>query len=379
MPMHGSHGEMGEVRYGHFDFDVDPLRYTQPPGTHWYHAHKHGSTALQVLNGLVGTFEIRGEFDADLDEYFETEGGGTLADRLMVVQQLQEKSPGLGGADQTGSILINGQANPVVSMAPGEIQRWRFVGATMQASAALRIGFPDVDGVRSPEVRQIAMDGVQFSPENYACQPFLNNPDCTPVGDTSEFQELTTFKLSPGNRIDVLVKAPDTPGTHCMVHEMTSDLPKKAAKMMDLAMDQKAAMMAGTCGISNGLAPIFTLVVEDGPAKNMTFPEEAQSPRLATYLADIPPVTDTALQKDIYYQRSARAVDVVEQQRWGGSSVSYPSEPLPAAQRERSRRLQVPGLARHAGHPDNREFTAQRLRPTAQLGSRGLAPTAIGA
>ena len=35
----------------------------------------------------------------------------------------------------------------------------------------------------SPEVRQIAMDGVQFSPENYTCQPFLNNPDCSPAAD----------------------------------------------------------------------------------------------------------------------------------------------------------------------------------------------------
>ena len=67
-----------------------------------------------------------------------------------------------------------------VTMRPGEIQRWRFVGATMQASAALRVGFPDVPGKRAPRVRQIAMDGVQFSPDNYACQPFLNNPDCSP-------------------------------------------------------------------------------------------------------------------------------------------------------------------------------------------------------
>lgn len=303
MPSHGPHGKHGYVRYGQFDFDVDSLRYTQPPGTHWYHAHKHGSTALQVLNGLVGTFEIRGEFDEQLESYFVDEGGGELEERLMVVQQLQENQPGLGGADQNGSVLVNGQANPIVRMAKGEIQRWRFIGATMQASAALRIGFPDVEGAESPQVKQIAMDGVQFSPENYGCQPFLNNADCSEQADDSGFNELTDFNLDPGNRIDVLVQAPTEAGVHCMVHTMTTELHEDAQNMIGVAMMQKAEAMAGTCGVdsNSGLGPLFTLIVEDRD-KAMTFPDESQFPPLASYLADIPPVTDPSLQKDVYYQ-----------------------------------------------------------------------------
>jgi L-ascorbate oxidase len=300
---HGTHGESGVVAYGHFDFAVDPLRYTQPPGTHWFHAHKHGSTGLQVLNGLVGTFEIRGEFDAALDDYFARDGGGALEDRLMVVQQLQEKQPGLGGADQNASVLINGQANPIVTMARGEIQRWRFVGATMQASAALRVGFPDVEGRESPQVRQIAMDGVQLSPENYGCQPFLNNPDCSPVPDESEFDELTDFALSPGNRVDMLVKAPDQAGTHCMVYDVTTTLHETAEEEIGGARAERAQVAAGTCGIdpNTGLGPLFTLVVEDRQ-REMTFPTVEQFPAMASYLADIPPVTDPSLQKDIHYE-----------------------------------------------------------------------------
>ncbi|MEM7585532.1 MAG: multicopper oxidase domain-containing protein [Acidobacteriota bacterium] len=301
MPEHGPHGDYGSVAYGQFDFDVDPLRYTQPPGTHWYHAHKHGSTGLQVLNGLVGTFKVHGEFDQQLEAFFETSGGGTLEDRLLVVQQLQEKQPGLGGADQNLSVLVNGQANPIVRMAKGEIQRWRFIGATMQASAALRVGFPDLPGRESPEVRQIAMDGVQFSPENYKCQPFLNNPDCTPAGDDSEFDELATFKLDPGNRIDVLVKAPDEAGVHCMLHDITAVLHENASEKVRGALRQRAKLSAGTCGLDNGLGPLFTLIVEDRE-KPMTFPDTSQFPPLAPYLVDIPAVTDPSLQKDVYYQ-----------------------------------------------------------------------------
>ena len=37
----------------------------QSPGTHWYHAHKHGSTAINVANGMTGAFIIEGQYDDD--------------------------------------------------------------------------------------------------------------------------------------------------------------------------------------------------------------------------------------------------------------------------------------------------------------------------
>ena len=298
---HASHGPHAPVAYGHFDYDVDPLRYTQAPGTHWYHAHKHGSTGLQILNGQVGTFEVRGEFDQKLEDYFRTKGGGALVDRLLVVQQLAERQTGLAGADQSGAVLVNGQGNPRVRMKAGEIQRWRFVGATMQASAALRIGFPDIAGKEEPEVRQIAMDGVQFSPENYTCQPFLNNPDCTPAKDDGAFNELTAFKLSPGNRVDVLVKAPATPGVHCMSLEITTELAGNDRARQ--ALVSRAATAEGTCGIdpNSGLGPLFTLVIDED-AKPMAFPARADFPPTPAFLADIPQVMNTAHQRTVFYE-----------------------------------------------------------------------------
>ncbi len=301
--MHSSHGEAGVVEYGHFDFDVDPLRYTQAPGTHWYHAHKHGSTALQVLNGLVGTFEIRGEFDAQLDNYFETKGGGALKDRLMVVQHIQEKQPALGGEDQNSSILINGQANPIVIMKKGEIQRWRFVGATMQSSAALKIGFPlGAEGDQNPIVRQIAMDGVQFSPENYDCQPFFNNPDCTEVTGESSFDELSTLKLHPGNRVDILIQAPLESGAHCLIYDVTTIMGNEGKEKAEGIFQIRADAAAETCGETNGLGSLLTLVVEEGEAQVMSFPEVEDYPAMPKYLSDIPAVTDPAKRKDIHYQ-----------------------------------------------------------------------------
>ena len=310
--MHSSHGENGVVQYGHSDFDIDPLRYTQAPGTHWYHAHKHGSTALQVLNGLVGTFKIRGEFDAQLDKYFETQGGGLLRDRLMVVQQVQENLPGLGGVAQSHAMLINGQANPIVTMKKGEIQRWRFLGATMQAASALQIGFPDVEGKNSPSVRQIAMDGVQFSPDNYDCQPFLNNPDCSEVPDQSNFDELTAFDLHPGNRVDILIQAPLEAGSHCVVYDIATILQNKAQKNADAIHEIRATAVEGTCGDIGKLGPLITLVVEEDE-KIMTFPEGSDYPAMASFLTDIPPVTEPSLMNEIHYQMAGQGSGVSTQ------------------------------------------------------------------
>ena len=56
----------------------------QAPGTHWYHAHKHGSTALNVANGMTGAFVIEGQYDDDLRKFY----GQGFRDQVLVIQQL---------------------------------------------------------------------------------------------------------------------------------------------------------------------------------------------------------------------------------------------------------------------------------------------------
>lgn len=292
MPTHAIHTR-GSMAIGTYDFNVDPLPPNQAPGTHWYHAHKHGSTALQVLNGLVGTFKVLGTFDEELESLFTDQGG--LEDRLLVVQQLQETLPGLGGVHPPPSPLINGQANPILTMQPGEIQRWRFVGATMQASAQLLIKFLDVDGdrVQEPEFRQIAMDGVQFAPENYDCQPLINGPRCQ-----SEPQK--AFKLPPGNRIDVLVKAPDTPGRHVMTYKMIGNFDPTVAEPMAARAKAKVDVLLGSLAgfaeaADDASPPLLTVEVVGEPVQQ-AFPnpclpgQEPQDhcfPRLPAFLDDL--------------------------------------------------------------------------------------------
>lgn len=168
----------------------------QSPGTHWYHPHKHGSTALHVLNGMAGAFIVEGDFDT-VPEIADAQ------DFVFVLQQIRDILSFPPGSGNPGppSILINGLSEPTVTMRPGEIQRWRFVSASMQASAVVELEFQNLEGEESPlpGMHLIALDGVQFANDQWG------DPD---KGETA----LERFVLAPGGRADFLVKAPDIPG-----------------------------------------------------------------------------------------------------------------------------------------------------------------------
>src|SRR6516165_9972098 len=46
------------------------LQMGQSPGTQWYHAHKHGSTAINGANGMTGAFIIEGRYDDELNAFY---------------------------------------------------------------------------------------------------------------------------------------------------------------------------------------------------------------------------------------------------------------------------------------------------------------------
>ncbi|MGH8584840.1 MAG: multicopper oxidase domain-containing protein [Gammaproteobacteria bacterium] len=165
---------------GRYQYAINPFPSNQAEGTHWYHPHKHGSVSLQLLNGMGGALLIEGPFDDWLNGFYKPQGG--LSEKVLVIQQLDDvlnffrQHPTYAPPQP----LINGQANPVVSMQPGEIQRWRLVNESMQASAQLQIGF---ENTSAPILKQIAQDGVQFAPQNYGNQP-------APVAGCAELQPL---------------------------------------------------------------------------------------------------------------------------------------------------------------------------------------------
>jgi FtsP/CotA-like multicopper oxidase with cupredoxin domain len=249
----------------------------QTPGTHWYHAHKHGSTAVNVSNGMTGAFIIEGKYDKDLEEAYQdyvlvNEKGQNItwsrerSQKVMVLNQLIAERPnamssakvfdtdteaGTSGAD----FSVNGRLRPRLKMQPGEVQLWRIVNTSGRTAAYFMPpqGMPD----ETIEWRQLAQDGVQFADGPY--QKSLNRP----------------LYMAPANRVDLLVKAP--------LNSKLKSFEIRIQNVMARSMVRPAPMQQGEA------APGTVLLTVDleGPDV-MKDDQQAQMPFLAT--APEPPV-----------------------------------------------------------------------------------------
>ncbi|GGR91374.1 hypothetical protein GCM10010269_33120 [Streptomyces humidus] len=154
-----------------------------PAGTFWYHPHLHGSTATQLLGGMAGVLVVEG----DVDEVPEIAAAREVVLCISELKVSGGRVPDLTSQgvydDIVSTFLVNGVKNPVLTIAPGEVQRWRIVNA-----GALTTHFLSLAG---QEMHQIACDGVTFM---------------KPVATTG-------LALPMGGRADVLVRGGE-PGTY---------------------------------------------------------------------------------------------------------------------------------------------------------------------
>lgn len=223
-----------DVALGDYQIRVDPFNYRQPEGSHWYHPHKHGSTALQVLNGMAGALLIEGALDDWLNNYYSHK----LIEKTMLVQQINDD---IGAVP--GYALVNGQVMPKITMQPGEVMRFRLVGALMNNGAKYTIQFPS-----GFDVKQIEQDGVQFSPKNYQAQPLRTGNITSGYG----------FKLDPGNRVDLLVMAPSASGSYGITHKMVGQLTEAESKAVNA---RNKAILKAAKKDTSGDPDLFTVEV----------------------------------------------------------------------------------------------------------------------
>jgi FtsP/CotA-like multicopper oxidase with cupredoxin domain len=208
------YNEFPQFWAGCFPYCIRPPKYNPPqyemgqaPGTHWYHAHKHGSTSIQIFNGMSGALIIEGDYDVKLRQSMPG-----VQEKVLVLQQFQnqpnrERTGGVSGAGKGPAkevgALVNGQLQPVITMKANEVQWWRLINATVQGGKpAFTLALVGNNGAKAPAFRQIAQDGVQFAWQNYASQITTPQPN---------------FMMAPGNRADILVQAPSTPGQATLV------------------------------------------------------------------------------------------------------------------------------------------------------------------
>lgn len=225
-----------------------PLVMGQAPGTHWYHAHKHGSTTINVANGMTGAFIIEGKYDDDLNAYYGA--NWTRTQPIIEINQLGVSPNLFTGTRGPLPLQVNGRPQPTVSMQSGEVQMWRIVNSPAR-SGTFFVGPP-----QGFSWKQLAQDGVQFSPANYQ-----NNQD-------------QPFLMAAGNRVDLLVKAPVNTGT----------------TPISVPVIVRQAINDAQAAAPSRNATLLTVVVQPGPAitgNRATFIPQAQAPTLPPFLTDI--------------------------------------------------------------------------------------------
>lgn len=245
------------------------MRMGQAPGTQWYHAHKHGSTAINVENGMSGAFIIEGKYDDDLDVAYS---GYVLANGkpwktrdqpVLVLNQIGTTPKLLGGSGASAiDFVVNGRLAPVAPMQSAEVQLWRIVNSSGRNAVYLMAppaGF---------HWRQLAQDGVQFANANY------RNSQDRPI------------YIAPGNRVDLLVQAPTN----------TTQAPIVGTVQVQLAMGRSAVKLAGAAGITLMSVSVSTAMpTKNGAPTAMELLSNAPVP--PKFLADI---TDAELEKSNY-------------------------------------------------------------------------------
>lgn len=266
-------------------YDPAKVKMGQAPGTHWYHAHKHGSTALNVANGMTGAFIIEGKYDDDLNKYYKSNPSWKFQEQVLVIQQLTTvlnlTVPGKGPGSRAVPLLsVNGRLAPVITMQPNQVQFWRLVNGA-ERDAALFQGFvargasTSCSGTPTTTCvhwKQLAQDGVQFNYTNY-----------------SGTKEDNQFNLAPANRADLLVQAPSAAGTY------------------DLKVQ------AGLC--RNGCNPqtetLLTVVVQGSAiSPGMPFISSVDNyPTFPPFLADIP-ASDIFVRRELVFQDNAGKLEI---------------------------------------------------------------------
>ncbi|MEO8128715.1 MAG: multicopper oxidase domain-containing protein [Bryobacteraceae bacterium] len=233
---------------GEFPFEFR-IEDDHPAGTYWYHAHKHGSSGVQLGNGMAGAIIIEGNLDAFLD----SKGFG---DRTLVLQQIpysfkydKDKKQNIPATVEWPNVfherfskytLINGRLKPSIVI-DGRAERWRFVHAGV--SEMEDIALLDSQGKKVP-LHRIAVDGIT-------------------TGKVEPFEEI---EMGPGYRVDVLVKLP--PGKYKLMKTAQSAItslrgvPEEAQELADVEVRGDSSQELPTNQEMSSYAPSFPDISE---------------------------------------------------------------------------------------------------------------------
>ncbi|WP_082803668.1 MULTISPECIES: multicopper oxidase family protein [unclassified Anabaena] len=216
-----------------------------PAGTFWYHPHLHGLVAEQLFGGLAGLFVVRGELDeipeikAAKEEFlvlqdFAFDGEG----RLMSSARMSIMTGREGDV-----ITVNGESNPSLSLPAEGLVRWRILNASTSRFYRLAL--------EKHPFYLIATEG----------------------GALEQPVEVSELLLTPGQRVEVLVKGDRQPGQYRLLN-----LPYNRGAI-GMGMMGSRGMMGG----NRNTPTVLATVNYDSPVKPAALPKKlAAIPALPT-------------------------------------------------------------------------------------------------
>lgn len=239
-----------------FAYDIRlPRDHTR--GSYWYHAHTHGSTAIQVGSAMAGALVV----EDDPDSIPPALRAANAGEKVMVIQTMLYDTAGRAenitaffpdpssgrnpACDSGGSgctwegsdrrVTINGQIVPVLRMRPGEVQRWRLVDGSFRETIGFR--------VTGHALHEIATDGLY-------------------TGRIDTWRDGQDLVLFPGYRSDVLIQA-GLPGRY----EVLDDTAASAPTLRGVREEPN----------------VIALLIVDGPMMDMRLPTQAEMAPLAPF------------------------------------------------------------------------------------------------
>ncbi len=217
-----------------WDLDEDGPHHE---GTDWYHPHTHGSTAIQVVNGVAGALIVEGPLDAE-------PAVRATKERVMVINEIplhHATTMPLRAGDACNEnnlsidnflsvtegmpMLINGRVKPRLITARSQVERWRMVyaGTPDEMGMTLRYGL-DADCERYDPIRNVGI--VQYARDGVTMPHYYRND---------------VVWVSPGYRVDSFVQMPATAQTLCLVGRRTHDLTGTVIAVVEVRDDAGAA------------------------------------------------------------------------------------------------------------------------------------------
>lgn len=239
------------------NYEID-VPADHPAGTFWYHAHVHGSTALQVSSGMAGALIIRGNrypsatANGDLDTLLKSTPTVRVQERVLMMQQIQyaclDDAGGIkrnadnswkcddgdvgvvenydalqnaGSWRQSGRFTtVNGRTIPEFTGAvAGRLERWRMIHGGVRDTINLRFREMVIGNQTIPNIRSMTNRQREHFVNNFCTGAPLPQHLVAADGLTmGAMQDSRSTVFQPGYRWDAVMVFPRA-GYYCVLDD----------------------------------------------------------------------------------------------------------------------------------------------------------------